>query len=141
MKILIKVLHIIKVWHIINAEREVDAMSVTLLDLTERLVPISDFSQGKAGKIFNDVAENNNEYIVLKNNQPKAVLLSVKEYRDTQEKVAKLEAILEKIENIRLLKLAESRANDNTSSFETFVNDQGYTMQELEELSESVEIE
>lgn len=40
------------------------------MDFTERLVPISDFSQGKAGKIFSDVAENNNEYIVLKNNQP-----------------------------------------------------------------------
>ena len=141
MKILIKVLHILMTWHIIRADREVDVMSVTLLDLTERLVPISDFSQGKAGKIFNDVAENNNEYIVLKNNQPTAVLLSVKEYRDTQEKVAKLEALLEKIENIRLLKLAESRANDNTSSFETFVNDQGFSMEELEELSESVEIE
>ena len=116
-------------------------MNATLLDLTERLVPISDFSQGKAGKIFNDVAENNNEYIILKNNQPTAVLLSVKEYRDTQEKVAKLEALLEKIENMRLLKLAESRVNDNTSSFESFVNEQGYTMEELEELSESVEIE
>lgn len=136
-----KVLHMIKVWHIIRTEREVDAMNATLLELTERLVPISDFSQGKAGKIFNDVAENNNEYIVLKNNQPTAVLLSVKEYRDTQEKVAKLEALLEKIENIRLLKLAESRANDDTSSFETFVNDQGFSMEELEELSESVEIE
>lgn len=39
-------------------------MSATILDLTERLVPISDFSQGKAGKIFNDVAKNNNEYIM-----------------------------------------------------------------------------
>ena len=51
------------------------------------LVPISDFSQGRAGKIFSDVAVNNHEHIVLKNNQPTAVLLSVKEYRDTQEKV------------------------------------------------------
>lgn len=141
MKILMKVLHIIKAWHIIRADREVDIMSVTLLDLTERLVPISDFSQGKAGKIFNDVAENNNEYIVLKNNQPTAVLLSVKEYRETQEKVAKLEEILEKVENIRLLKLAESRANDNTSSFGSFVNEQGFSMEELEKISESVEIE
>ncbi len=116
-------------------------MSMTLSDLTERLVPISDFSQGKAGKIFNDVAENNNEYIVLKNNQPTAVLLSVKEYRDTQEKVAKLEALLEKIENIRLLKLAESRADDNTTSFEEFIDEQGFSMKELEELSESVEFE
>ena len=116
-------------------------MGVTLLDLTERLVPISDFSQGKAGKIFNDVAENNNEYIVLKNNQPIAVLLSVKEYRETQEKAAKLEELLEKVENIRLLKLAESRANDNTYSFESFVNEQGFSMEELEKISESVEFE
>lgn len=116
-------------------------MNTTLLDLTERLVPISDFSQGKAGKIFNDVAENNNEYIILKNNQPTAVLLSVKEYKETQEKIAKLERFLEKIENIRLLKLAESRANDHTSSFEAFVNEQGFSMEELEEISESVELE
>lgn len=141
MKILIKVLHILMAWHIINADREVDIMNATLLDLTERLVPISDFSQGKAGKIFNDVAENNNEYIVLKNNQPTAVLLSVKEYRETQEKAAKLEEILEKVENIRLLKLAESRTDDNTSSFESFVKEQGFSMEELEKISESVEFE
>lgn len=120
---------------------EVDVMSITLLDLTERLVPISDFSQGKAGKIFNDVAENNNEYIILKNNQPTAVLLSVKEYREIQEKSARLEELLEKIENIRLLKLAEERADSNMSSFESFVNEQGFSMEELEEVSESVEFE
>lgn len=108
-------------------------MSTALLDLTERLVSISDFSQGKAGKIFNDVAKNNNEYIVLKNNQPTAVLMSVKEYRNTQQKISELERFQEKIENIRLLKLAESRMNDNTSSFEEFVQEQGFTMEELEE--------
>ncbi len=116
-------------------------MNPALLELTERLVPISDFSQGKAGKIFNDVAENNNEYVVLKNNQPTAVLLSVKDYRETQEKAYKLEMLLERIENIRLLKIAESRAKDNTSSFKAFVEEQGYSMEELEELSESVEFE
>lgn len=116
-------------------------MNSALLDLTERLVPISDFSQGKAGKIFNDVAENNNEYIILKNNQPTAVLVSVKEYRDTQAKLEKLEKIFEKLENIRLLKLAESRVNDNTIPFEPFVAEQGISMEELEELAESVEIE
>ena len=121
--------------------KEADTMSMTLLDFTERLVPISDFSQGKAGKIFSDVADNDKEYIVLKNNQPTAVVVSVKEYRDTQEKVAKLEALLEKIENIRLLKLAESRVNDNSTSFEEFVNEQGFSMDELAELSESVEFE
>lgn len=114
-----------------------EMMGATLLDLTERLVPISDFSQGKAGKIFHDVVENNNEYIVLKNNQPTAGLVSASEYRDPQKKVA----MLEKIENIRLLKLAESRADDDTTLFESFVNQQGYSMEELEKLSESVEFE
>lgn len=116
-------------------------MNMALLDFTERLVPISDFSQGKAGKIFNDVAENNHEYIVLKNNQPTAVLVSVKEYRDTQKKLARLESLLEKLENIRLLKLAEARTNNPTASFEDFVNEQGFSMEELEKLSESVEFE
>lgn len=116
-------------------------MSMALMDFTEKLVPISDFSQGKAGKIFTDVAENNNEYIVLKNNQPTAVLVSIREYRDIQEKVAKLEKLLEKIENIRLLKLAESRAGDNTTSFESFVQEEGFSMEELRELSGSVEFE
>ena len=40
-------------------------MSMDLVYFTEKLVPISDFSQGRAGKIFNDVVENNNEYIIL----------------------------------------------------------------------------
>ena len=62
-------------------------MNMSLAELTERLVPISDFSQGKAGKIFNDVAENDHEYIVLKNNQPTAVLISLKEYKESQKKI------------------------------------------------------
>lgn len=116
-------------------------MDVSLLDLTERLVPISDFSQGKAGKIFSDVSENNKEYIVLKNNQPTAVVLSIERYRDTQEKAAKLERLLEKIENISLLRIAESRMNSNTTSFKEFVNEEGFSMEELQALAESVEIE
>lgn len=127
--------------YIIRINKEVDTMGLTLLDLTERLVPISDFSQGKAGKIFNDVAENNNEYIILKNNQPTAVLLSIKEYREIQEKSAQLEELLDKIENIKLLKLAESRVDDSTSSFEAFIKEQGFSIEELEEISESVEFE
>jgi len=114
---------------------------MTLMDFAEKLVPISDFSQGKAGKIFNDVAENNSEYIVLKNNQPTAVLVSIKEYKEIQEKVTKFERLLEKIENIRLLKLAESREGDGSTSFEAFVKEQGFSMDELQELAGSVEFE
>lgn len=116
-------------------------MNLALLELTEKLVPISDFSQGRAGKIFNDVAQNNSEYIVLKNNQPTAVVVSVKEYRDTQEKVAKLEKLLDAIESIRLLEMAENRDINNSIPFESLVAEEGFTMDELEKLAESVELE
>ena len=108
-------------------------MSFAFANMTEKLIPISDFSQGKAGKIFNDVAQNNSEYIVLKNNQPTAVLISVKEYQDTQKKLARLEKFMEAIENIRLLKLAQSRSLDDTTSFESFITEEGFSMEELEQ--------
>lgn len=116
-------------------------MPMNLMDFTERLVPISDFSQGKAGKIFNDVFNNNNEYIILKNNQPTAVLVSIKEYKEIQNKLTRLENLLEELENIRLIQLAESRKNNVTVSFEDIVNESGFSMDEIKELAESVEFE
>lgn len=116
-------------------------MPMNLMDFTERLVPISDFSQGKAGKIFNDVFNNNNEYIILKNNQPTAVLVSIKEYKEIQNKLTTLENLLEELENIRLIQLVESRKNNDTVSFEDVVNESGFSMDEIKELAESVELE
>lgn len=74
-------------------------MNLSILELTEKLVPISDFSQGKAGKIFNDVYNNNSEYIVMKNNQPTAVVMSVEAYKEIQEKIARLETYKKLVEN------------------------------------------
>ena len=112
-------------------------MSLQLAEFTEKLIPISDFSQGKASKVFRDVAENDSEYVVLRNNQPTAVVMSVKEYKDAQ---AKLD-MLEKIENIRLLNLAKAREGEDLRDFEDFVKTTEFSMEELEELSESVIIE
>lgn len=116
-------------------------MSKSMANFVEQLVPVSDFSQGKAGKIFNDVAVNNREYIVLKNNQPTAVVMSIKEYKATQEKIARLEKILEIMENIHLLKQAETRDNSKTSSLKKFIEEEGYCIEELEKLVDEVEIE
>ena len=116
-------------------------MSLQLAEFTEKLIPISDFSQGKASKVFRDVAENDSEYVVLRNNQPTAVVMSVKEYKDAQAKLDMLEKILEKIENIRLLNLAKAREGEDLRDFEDFVKTTDVSMEELEELSESVIIE
>ena len=48
-------------------------------DFLQSLVPISQFNQGQAAKIF-DRLHSEKELIVLKNNQPSAVILSLEEY-------------------------------------------------------------
>lgn len=116
-------------------------MSLAFAEFTEKLVSISDFSQGKAGKIFSDVAENNQEYIVLKNNQPTAVVISIEMYKDTQRKIARLEAMLERVEDIRLEQLAKSRINGKSTSFNDFIREEGFSMEELEMVAESIEFE
>ncbi len=52
-----------------------------------------------------------------------------------------MENLLDKLENIRLLQIAENRSNSSIASFEEFVKEEGFTMEEIEELSESVEFE
>lgn len=56
-------------------------------------------------------------------------------------KASRLDRLLDKIENIQLLKLAESRVGDRADSFELFVKERRVFMEELEELSQSVEFE
>lgn len=48
-------------------------------DFLQSLVPISQFNKGQAAKIF-DRLQSEKELIVLKNNQPSAVILSLEEY-------------------------------------------------------------
>ena len=116
-------------------------MGIALAEFADKLVPVSDFSQGKAGKIFKDVFENNKEYIVLRNNQPTAVVMSINEYRETQEKAAKLERLLETIENFRLLSLVEERKESPKDDFLSFIESEGISVLEIEALVDSVEVE
>ena len=57
---------------------EVFVMAITA-DLLQSLVPISQFNKGQAAKIF-DRLHSERELIVLKNNQPSAIILSPEEY-------------------------------------------------------------
>ncbi|MCI5730952.1 MAG: type II toxin-antitoxin system Phd/YefM family antitoxin [Eubacterium sp.] len=68
------------------------------INLVNNFVSVSEFSQGKANKIFNDVAENHQEYLVMKNNKPTAVVISVEEYQKMTDQIKRLEAYAELIE-------------------------------------------
>ena len=52
-----------------------------------------------------------------------------------------MQGLLEAVEDEYLLKILEQRNNNDTIDFEKFVAEQGYSMDELEEMAESVEIE
>ena len=61
--------------------------------------------------------------------------------KEIQNKLTRLENLLEELENIRLIQLVESRKNNDTVSFEDVVNESGFSMDEIKELAESVELE
>ncbi len=62
------------------------------------MIPITLFNRGQAGKIFREV-KNGSPKIVVKNNEPEAVIISPKEYSK----------LMKKIEDAELLVLAMER--------------------------------
>ena len=102
-------------------------------DLLQSLVPISQFNKGQAAKIF-DRLQSERELIVLKNNQPSAIILSPEEYT----------RLIEIEENYFLLLEANKRIEDNgnnkTISFDSVMNNLGISEDELLE-TEDVDIE
>lgn len=114
-----------------------------ILKFSDRLIPISDFSKGKTARIFDDVKNNNTEYIVLKNNQPTALVISLDSYRELVEKASKMEALLDKIEEARLLDIAASRTASvsETTDFEDVISEFGFTDEEIFDDTDDVEIE
>lgn len=70
------------------------------MHLLERLVPISDFSHGGAGKAFKRVS-NNNPLVVLKNNKPEAVIISPEDYTRLTEAEENFALYMEAMERMK----------------------------------------
>lgn len=102
-------------------------------DILQSLVPISQFNKGQAAKIF-DRLHSERELIVLKNNQPSAVILSPEEYKRLTEIEEDYFLLLEA--NKRM----EDGKNNKKISFDTVMNNLGISEAELLE-AEDVDIE
>ena len=102
-------------------------------NIMQSLVPISQFNKGQAAKIF-DRLHSEKELIVLKNNQPSAVILSPEEY-------ARLTDIEE---DYFLLLEANRRIEENgdkeTISMNNLMHNLGVNEEELTDM-EDIEIE
>ncbi len=107
-------------------------MAITA-DLLQSLVPISQFNKGQAAKIF-DRLHSERELIVLKNNQPSAVILSPEEYTRLMEIEEDYFLLLE------VNKRMEANGNNKTISFDSVMSDLGISEDELLD-TEDVDIE
>ena len=106
-----------------------------ILNFADKLIPISDFSKGKTAQIFEDVKNNNAEYIVLKNNQPTALVIYIDNYREMADKAAKMELLL--------LGIANERISDGheTTDFNDVITELGFTEEEIYNGIDDVEFE
>ena len=102
-------------------------------DLLRSLVPISQFNQGQAAKIF-DRLRFERELIVLKNNQPSAIILSPEEYTRLTEIEEDYFLLLEADKRMK------NNGNDKTLSFDSVMCDLGISEDELLD-AEDVDIE
>lgn len=107
-------------------------MAITA-DLLQSLVPISQFNKGQAAKIF-DRLHSERELIVLKNNQPSAVILSPEEYTRLTEIEEDYYLLLEA--NKRM----EANGNNKTISFDSVMSNLGISEDEFLD-TEDVDIE
>lgn len=102
-------------------------------NLLQNLIPISQFNRGQASHIF-DRLRTEKQLIVLKNNQPSAVILSPEEYARLTEIEEDYLLLLDA--NQRLAK----KVTQNNRSLATVLSDLNIDDKELEE-TEDVEIE
>ena len=114
-----------------NGNKEVRNMALAA-SILNSLVPITQFNRGQASRIF-DRLHTENQLVVLKNNQPAAVILSPEEY-------ARLSEIEE---DYYLLIEATKRLADNnapTTPMDEVTKELGITDEEID-AAEDVEIE
>lgn len=102
-------------------------------ELLRSLVPISQFNKGQAAKIF-DRLHSERELVVLKNNQPSAIILSPEEYTRLTEIEEDYFLLLE------ASKRMEENSNHKTISFDSVMYNLGISEDELFD-EEDIDIE
>jgi prevent-host-death family protein len=81
-----------------------------LRNALDHIISVSELGRGKASKVIQNVESNKEQYIVVKNNKPQAIIMSIEEYSD-------LQRLREEYE---LLKLATQRvAESNEADYST----------------------
>jgi len=106
-----------------------------LRDALEHIVSVSELGRGKASKVIQNVEDKNEQYIVVKNNKPQAVIISIEEYN-------RLLALSDELELLKLatLRVAETSESDY-SSFNDVLEELGISHDDLDSIEDDVDID
>lgn len=102
---------------------------VSTMGVLDSLVPISQFNKGHASRIF-DRLKSKKQMVVLKNNEPAAILLSPEEYVRLTEAEEDYLLLCEAMERM------ERAKNEPTYTMEESMAEFGITWEDLEALPE-----
>ncbi|MBN2851125.1 MAG: type II toxin-antitoxin system Phd/YefM family antitoxin [Clostridia bacterium] len=108
---------------------------INFKSVLDKFISVSDLGRGQASKVIQSVDDHKNQFIVIKNNKPAAIIMSIEEYKE----------LMEAKENLELLLIAAKRTsglkNDEMIEFDEVLNELGVSKEELEKNKDSVEID
>ena len=109
------------------------ARNFDLRPAINHMISVSDLGRGQASRVIQDVEKSKEQYIVVKNNKPQAVLISIEEYMNLMESKEELELILVANERMKIQK--------ESIDFEQILDEFGLTESELDQIESDVDIE
>ena len=105
-----------------------------LSSLLNRIVSTSELNRGLSKKM-QELAKDKLSLVVVKNNKPQAVLMSLEEYNE----------LMEMKEDFELYQMAVERMKnynpDKVTTFEELLKEEGISKEEIEKEAETIEIE
>ncbi len=109
------------------------AKNLDLRPAINHMISVSDLGRGQASRVIQDVEKTKEQYIVVKNNKPQAVLISIEEYMNLMESKEELELLL--IANERM------KIQNESIDFNQVLDEFGLSEKELDLIESDVDIE
>jgi prevent-host-death family protein len=109
--------------------------NLDLRDALDHIISVSELGRGQASKVIQVVKSRKEQFIVVKNNKPEAIIMSIEEYNELMESKEELELLLLATERVK---------NANISGYKDFdqlLEEEGITHEQLDTIIDDVEIE
>jgi prevent-host-death family protein len=109
--------------------------NLDLRDALDHIISVSELGRGQASKVIQVVKSKKEQFIVVKNNKPEAIIMSIEEYNELMESKEELELLLLATERVK---------NANISGYKDFdqlLEEEGITHEQLDTIIDDVEIE